>query len=99
MAEERTATAMRSPPSFSQALQQLLFERGGQGCGEDPFADALSAGGERGEILDVEAGKFRLDARGEPMLGQEFAESRGGGGKAIGNAHAETREACDHFAQ
>jgi len=76
-----------------------LFERSRKRARLDPGADLRAASRKRADILEIERAQALFDAPVEPVVGEEFAERRGRGGEAAGDADAGRRQAADHFAE
>src|SRR5205085_11506449 len=68
------------------------------GCG-DPRADLLAAGGERVDVVAVQALQLLGYAPLEVVAREEFAEGISGGGEAARNTDAGGGERRGHFAQ
>src|SRR5438067_497112 len=65
----------------------------------DPFADFLTAGGERRDIVGGKLFQLGFYLLIEAVGGQEFPERIGGGGKASGDADPGSRKRAAHLAQ
>ena len=70
-----------------------------QVCRADPFSNLCSDASERGNVVDVEAGKRLVDAFVEAVGLEEFAVGEGGGCEAARNPDARRRKLADHLAE
>ena len=94
------------PGSGRRAVGKRLERRGklrrqcaGQRRGDDPAPNFRAGPGERRDVVDIERGETRRDARSETALLQEFAEGERGRREAARHANAGIGELTDHFAE
>src|SRR5437764_6071297 len=65
----------------------------------DPGADLLAAGGERIDVIAVEALELLGNAPVKPIGSEEFSEGIGGGGETAGDADAGRGQGAGHLAE
>jgi len=75
-----------------------FLQIGREGLGLDHGADLRAHAGQGAHVFGVEARELGADLVGQAIVGQEFAEGVGRGGKAGGHAHT-LGQLGDHFAE
>ena len=76
-----------------------LGERGLERRFDDPAPNFGASLGQRADVVDVESRKARCDRAREVVVGEEFAEGRGGRREAARYPNAGATELPDHLAE